>query len=142
MVNNASIILFLAEQFASEPQSPKPVPRYRLGSELCLPARLPSTGSYDFLLVHIIANVSQAFLQREASQAAPQAILRQLRHSPTPPSSPPPQLASDEPEDGSTRERRNSVSPSASPTSPTTPSSWSFSIPKFSSTKAWKEPQV
>lgn len=139
MVNNAPIILLLAEQFASGPPSPKPMPRHRLDSELCLPVRLPSTGSYDRLSPHIIANVSQAFLQREASQAAPKAVLRQLRRSPTPPSSPPP---SEEPEDSSTGERRNSVSQNASPTSPTTPSSWSFTIPKFGSTKTWKEPQV
>ncbi|KAH0840025.1 hypothetical protein J3R83DRAFT_988 [Lanmaoa asiatica] len=138
MVNNAPIILSLAEQLTSEPPSPKPLPRHRLGSELCLPVRLPSTGSYDCLSAYIIADVSQAFLQREATQAAPKAILRQLRRSPTPPSSPPPQPASEEPEDSSPR---NSISPSASPTSPTTPSSWSISIPKFSSPKTWKEPQ-
>ncbi|KAI9574582.1 hypothetical protein HD554DRAFT_2011948 [Boletus coccyginus] len=122
MVNNAPIILSLAEQLTPAPSSPKPVPRHRLDSELCLPVRLPST----------------AFLQREASQAGPKAVLRQLRRSPTPPSSPPP---SEVPEDSSTGERRNNVSQSASPTSPTTPSSWSFTIPKFGSTKTWKEPQ-
>lgn len=136
------MILSLAEQLSSAPPSPKPVPRHRLGSELCLLARLPSTGSYDRLSVHTITNISQAFLQREASQTAPKAILRQLRRSPTPPSSPPPHPASDEPEDSSTRERRDSISSSASLPSPTTPSSWSFSIPKFNSTKTWKEPQV
>lgn len=138
MVNNASLIHTLAEQLASEPSSPKPVPRPRQPSALCLPARLPSTGSYDYLLVYIIANVSQAFLQREASQAAPGAILRQLRRSPTPPSS----TTSDEPGDTLTRERRDSVSSTASPTSPTRPSSWIISIPKLSSSKSWKEPQV
>ncbi|KAF8558887.1 hypothetical protein OG21DRAFT_1474706 [Imleria badia] len=119
MVNNAPMILSLVQQLILEPPSPKPIPRHRFHSEPCLPARLPSS----------------AFLQREASQAAPKAIIRQLRRSPTPPTSPSP---SEEPEDG---ERRNSVSPSASPTSPTTPSSWSISIPNFSSTKTWKEPQ-
>lgn len=131
MVNNAPIVLSL-----SEPPTPKPIPRHRLNSELCLPVRLPSIGSYGRRSVHIIANVSQAFLQREASQAAPKAVLRQLRRSPTPPSTPPPP---DEPGDISTRESQDSVSPSASPT---TPSSWSISIPKFISGKTWKEPQV
>ncbi|KAG6378818.1 hypothetical protein JVT61DRAFT_13097 [Boletus reticuloceps] len=137
MVNNAPMILSLAKHLSSEPPLAKPIPRHRL-SELCLPVRLPSTGSYDSLSVHIIANVSQAFLQREANQAAPKAILRQLRRSPTPPPTPPPP---EEPEDNSISERRDSISPSASPTSPTTPSSWSIGIPNFSSTKTWKEPQ-
>jgi len=123
MVNNAPIVHRLAEQLTLEPPSPKPVPRHWVGSEPCLPARLPST----------------AFLQREASQAAPKAILRQLRRSPTPPSSPPPQLASEESEDGSTRERRDSVSSSASPTSPSTPLNWI--MPRSNSTRTWKEPQ-
>ena len=139
MMNNAPMVLFLAAQLSSEPPSPKPVPRRPLDSELCLPARLPSTGLYECLLVHIIANISQAFLQREASQAAPKAILRQLRRSPTPPSSPPP---SGEPGDIATYESQDSVSPSASPTAPTAPSKWSISLPKFSSAKTWKEPQV
>ncbi|KAG9317556.1 hypothetical protein JVU11DRAFT_1762 [Chiua virens] len=137
MLNNAPIILSLIEKLNSESPSLKPVPRNRLSSELCLPERLPSTGSYHHLSVYIVANVPRAFLQREACQAAPRAILQQLRRSPTPPSSPP----LDEETNGSTRERRDSVSSNASPTSPTTPSSWSFSIPKFSSTKTWKEPQ-
>ena len=139
MVNNASLILSLAEQLSSEPPSPKPTARHRVSSAVCLPARLPSTGSYLRLSLHIIANVSQAFLQREASQAAPKAILRQLRRSPTPPSSPPPP---EEPDESSTSERRNSITPSASPTSPTTPLSWSTGSPRLSSNNAWKEPQV
>ncbi|KIJ20172.1 hypothetical protein PAXINDRAFT_96426 [Paxillus involutus ATCC 200175] len=65
-------------------------------------------------------------------------MLRQLRRSPTPPSSPPPEV---EYEEGSpTTERRDSISPTASPpSSPTSSWSWSLSIPKLSST--WKEPQ-
>ncbi|KIK98762.1 hypothetical protein PAXRUDRAFT_823546 [Paxillus rubicundulus Ve08.2h10] len=122
MVNNASMILSLAEQLSSDPPNPRPTPRHRLSLEPCLPARLPST----------------AFLQREARQGALKAMLRQLRRSPTPPSSPPPEMESEE---GSpTLKRRDSISSTASPpSSPTTSWSWSLSIPKFSST--WKEPQ-
>ncbi|KAF9226468.1 hypothetical protein BS17DRAFT_775671 [Gyrodon lividus] len=136
MVNNASIILTLAEQLSSDPPSPKPTPRRRLSLEPCLVAGLPSTGLLPCYLLHAIANVSQAFLKREADQAASMAMLQQLRRSPTPPSS----LPSDEEPWGSpTHERQDSNSPTASPSSSTTPWSWSFSIPKSSS--SWKEPQ-
>ncbi|THV08644.1 hypothetical protein K435DRAFT_740905 [Dendrothele bispora CBS 962.96] len=60
------------------PSTPSQTPsRRRIASDPCLPERLPSN----------------SFLQREADQVAPKAILRQLRRSPTPPS--------DTPEDGS-----------------------------------------
>ncbi|KAL4075935.1 hypothetical protein J3A83DRAFT_4357072 [Scleroderma citrinum] len=121
MVNNAPIIQFLVQHgFDSQP-----LPRHQVKNEPCLPTRLPSTG----------------FLQREADQAAPKAILRQLRRSPTPPLSPPPGFEPDSTaHDGSDSQGRRS-----SPSSPTSPqsslSSSKFNILSQSLSKSWKEPQ-
>ncbi|KAH9947265.1 hypothetical protein B0H21DRAFT_692334 [Amylocystis lapponica] len=71
MVNNAALVLHLASQFsdAEHPPLHTHVPvRERVQSDPCLPVRLPST----------------AFLQREADQVAPKAMIRQLRRTPTP----------------------------------------------------------
>lgn len=85
-------------------------------SEPCLPERLPSSG----------------FIQREAEDLAPRAILRQLRRSPTP-------LTSDSESHPDTPQhgRRASVSSVASSSSPTAPKSPKISI----KTSSWKEPQ-
>lgn len=84
-----------------------------------------------------VSNVSQGFLQREADQTAPKAILRQLRRSPTPPLSPPPDF---EP-DSSTHDGSGLQSSVSSPTSPSSPST-KFNIPPTRFSASWKEPQV
>ncbi|GBE79139.1 hypothetical protein SCP_0203360 [Sparassis crispa] len=65
MVNNAPLILHLVRQLSDSEQSPEQPVRERIVSQPCLLARLPSV----------------AFLQREAEQLAPQAVMRELRHS-------------------------------------------------------------
>ncbi|KAG6335325.1 hypothetical protein ID866_3757 [Astraeus odoratus] len=121
MVNNAPIIQFLVEQ-ESRSTLLQPIPRGRVESGPCLPARLPSTG----------------FLQREADQTAPKTILRQLRRSPTPPLTPPPALDSEESDTG---QQRTSVSSPVSPSSPSTSSFKSVILPSSPASRAWKEPQ-
>jgi hypothetical protein len=87
MFNNSYIISTLD----AEVHYPVPKPRPCIVDRPCLPARLPSTGS--FLPFHhalasilVTMSVNQAFMQREGSQSAPKAILRELRRSPSPPS--------------------------------------------------------
>ncbi|KAF5387827.1 hypothetical protein D9615_000337 [Tricholomella constricta] len=88
----------------------------RVISHPCLPERLPSSG----------------FIQREAEDLAPRAILRQLRRSPTPTSS-----EHDGLPDTSEHDRRGSVSSVGSSSSVTSPIS-----PKVNTkTSVWKEPQ-
>ncbi|EGO00931.1 hypothetical protein SERLA73DRAFT_178937 [Serpula lacrymans var. lacrymans S7.3] len=120
-LNNAPIILSLAGQLDSQVVIQTPVPRQRDLTGPCLPSRLPSTG----------------FLEREAQQDAPKAVLRQLRRSPTPPQSP---TAEDEVTPPSPKQNDSASSPpSASPTQ----STFRFNFP-FKSAKpqgAWKEPQ-
>ncbi|KDQ07456.1 hypothetical protein BOTBODRAFT_192382 [Botryobasidium botryosum FD-172 SS1] len=67
MFNHAWLLAAL-DEYDGPPRPPIPE-RARLASEPFLPARLPTT----------------AFLEREATQNAPRAIIRQLRRSPTPP---------------------------------------------------------
>lgn len=87
-----------------------------------------------------VSYVSQGFLQREAGQTAPKAILRQLRRSPTPPLSPPPDFE----HDSSTHDGSDSQGLQSSVSSPTSPSSSStkFNIPPTRLSASWKEPQV
>ena len=84
-----------------------------------------------------VSNVSQGFLQREADQAAPKAILRQLRRSPTPPLSP----ISDFERDSSTYDGINSQGRQDNVSSPTSPST-SFNMSPTRISTSWKEPQV
>ncbi|KAH7887825.1 hypothetical protein F5I97DRAFT_1863107 [Phlebopus sp. FC_14] len=124
MVNNAPIISSLTEHLGSQSSLPKPTPRHRLLSEPCLPARLPST----------------AFLQREANQTAPMAVLSQLRRSPRP-SSPSLNRDPDDHECSPKRDRRESTSSTVSSSSPTS-LFVKLGIQKSGpSSKAWKEPQ-
>ncbi|KAG2118836.1 uncharacterized protein F5147DRAFT_667016 [Suillus discolor] len=120
MVNNASLILSIVDRF-SPSLAQRSVARARVSSDPCLPARLPTTG----------------FLQREAEQNAPRAVLRQLRRSPTPPS--PTTEYHDATEDTPPHvERRGSVSSESDQTS-STRSLFSFSRSQPSG--GWKEPQ-
>ncbi|KAK7470743.1 hypothetical protein VKT23_002163 [Stygiomarasmius scandens] len=79
---------FIVDVVGSSSNSPT---RKRIASDPCLPERLPSN----------------SFLQREAEQVAPKAILRQLRRSPTPPLESPEDQEDDESqtETAHTRER-------------------------------------
>ncbi|KAG2047418.1 hypothetical protein BDR06DRAFT_1030861 [Suillus hirtellus] len=120
MVNNASLILSIVDHFSPN-LAQRSVARARVSSDPCLPARLPTTG----------------FLQREAEQNAPRAVLRQLRRSPTPPS--PTTEYHDAPEDIPPHvEIRGSVSSESDQTS-STRSLFSFSRSQPSG--GWKEPQ-
>lgn len=120
MVNNASLILSIVDCFSPN-LAQRSVARARVSSDPCLPARLPTTG----------------FLQREAEQNAPRAVLRQLRRSPTPPS--PTTEYHDATEDAPPHvERRGSVSSESDQTS-STRSLFSFSRSQPSG--GWKEPQ-
>ncbi|KAG1833047.1 hypothetical protein EV424DRAFT_1533185 [Suillus variegatus] len=120
MVNNASLILSIVDHFSPN-LAQRSVARARVSSDPCLPARLPTTG----------------FLQREAEQNAPRAVLRRLRRSPTPPS--PTTEYHDATEDTPPHvERRDSVSSESDQTS-STRSLFSFSRSQPSG--GWKEPQ-
>ncbi|KAK0468307.1 uncharacterized protein EV420DRAFT_1503720 [Desarmillaria tabescens] len=84
--NNAAIIEVIGRNLDSTLACRRA--RRRVTSDPCLPERLPST----------------AFLQREAESVAPNEILRQLRRTPSPSSSPPAE------DDGFTHTRSSSVS--------------------------------
>ncbi|KAG7449270.1 uncharacterized protein BT62DRAFT_945391 [Guyanagaster necrorhizus] len=71
VLNNAAIVEVIGRNLDSTPARRRV--RRRVTSDPCLPERLPSS----------------AFLLREAESVAPNEILRQLRRSPSPPSSPP-----------------------------------------------------
>ncbi|KAJ3883235.1 hypothetical protein F5051DRAFT_392397 [Lentinula edodes] len=116
--NHESIIESIGNQLNDNTTSRTSPKRQRLPSSLCLPDRLPNS----------------SFIQREAEMAAPRAILRQLRRSPTPPSE-----ADDlDSEDG--RHTRNPSSASTESTSPSaSPSRSSLETQRINS--AWKEPQ-
>lgn len=120
MVNNASVILSIVERFSPD-FAQRSVTRARVSPDPCLPARLPTTG----------------FLQREAEQNAPKAVLRQLRRSPTPPS--PTTEYHDATEDTQSHTgRRGSVSSESDQTSPTRSL---FTISRSQPSGGWKEPQ-
>lgn len=120
MVNNASIILSIVDRFSPD-FAQRSVTRARVSPDPCLPARLPATG----------------FLQREAEQNAPKAVLRQLRRSPTPPS--PTTEYHDATEDTQPHVgRRGSVSSDSDKTSPT---GSLFTFPRSQPSGGWKEPQ-
>ncbi|KAJ3922819.1 hypothetical protein F5877DRAFT_32964 [Lentinula edodes] len=116
--NHESIIESIGSQLNDNTTSRTSPKRQRLPSSLCLPDRLPNS----------------SFIQREAEMAAPRAILRQLRRSPSPPSE-----ADDlDSEDG--RHTRNPSSVSTESTSPSaSPSRSSLETQRINS--AWKEPQ-
>ncbi|KAJ4481440.1 hypothetical protein C8J55DRAFT_511734 [Lentinula edodes] len=116
--NHESIIESIGNQLNDNTTSRTSPKRQRLPSSLCLPDRLPNS----------------SFIQREAEMAAPRAILRQLRRSPSPPSE-----ADDlDSEDG--RHTRNPSSASTESTSPSaSPSRSSLETQRINS--AWKEPQ-
>lgn len=120
MVNNASVILSIVERFSPD-FAQRSVTRARVSPDPCLPARLPTT----------------SFLQREAEQNAPKAVLRQLRRSPTPPS--PTTEYHDATEDIQPHTgRRGSVSSESDQTSPTRSL---FTISRSQPSGGWKEPQ-
>ncbi|KAK0206499.1 hypothetical protein DFS33DRAFT_1372790 [Desarmillaria ectypa] len=115
-LNNATIIEVIGRNIDSTQACRRA--RRRVTSDPCLPERLPST----------------AFLQREAESVAPNEILRQLRRSPSPPSSPP------EEDNGFTHTRSSSVRSTASA------SVQSSAKYKSADTQglgvSWKEPQL
>ena len=110
MYNNAFVLDKLGEQPKRTPHR-GPTPRKRVRSSPCLPQRLPSRG------VQIADSRSPSshsrfphvgVLERDAQEEIPWLMIRQLRHSP----SPPPESASEE-----------TISEPTTPTSPTTPRS-------------------
>ncbi|KZT12711.1 uncharacterized protein LAESUDRAFT_12495 [Laetiporus sulphureus 93-53] len=149
MVNNAHLIQSLLRQLQQSESDPSSsmVVRERVQSEPCLLARLPST----------------AFIQREAEQLAPKAIIKQLRH--TPPSSPELDAASPLPEESiegeveeeqpvpqTPQEEETIPSPSRAKSLSSVLSSISLPSPNFSlrrssrsvastGTRPWKEPE-
>ncbi|KAG2146741.1 hypothetical protein DEU56DRAFT_786157 [Suillus clintonianus] len=121
MVNNAPVIFSIVDRLGPD-FAQRSVTRARVSPDPCLPARLPTTG----------------FLQREAEQNAPKAVLRQLRRSPTPPS--PTAEYHDATEDTSTHAgRRDSISSGSDQTSPTLALVGTSSRSQTSG--GWKEPQ-
>lgn len=68
MFNNAHVLTSIAARLDSPERSPSPPRREKVPQDLCLPARLPSTG----------------FLEREAEILAPREMIRQLRRTPSP----------------------------------------------------------
>ncbi|KAG1755791.1 hypothetical protein EDB19DRAFT_1662983 [Suillus lakei] len=120
MVNNAPVILSIVDRLSPD-FSQRSVTRTRVSPNPCLPARLPTTG----------------FLQREAEQNAPKAVLKQLRRSPTPPS--PTTEHHEATEDTSPHVgRRGSVSSDSDQTSPTRTL---FTFSRSQPSGGWKEPQ-
>ncbi|KAG6857351.1 hypothetical protein H0H87_005654 [Tephrocybe sp. NHM501043] len=110
-MNNSPIVQALGKRLDNNSSAA----RGRVTSDPCLPERLPSIG----------------FIQREANDLAPKAIIRQLRRSPTPPS-PASDIHTDVPE----RSRRASQSSEASSASaPRSPKVLANRI------TAWTEPQ-
>ncbi|KAJ3766366.1 hypothetical protein FB446DRAFT_758223 [Lentinula raphanica] len=99
-----------------------PNPRKSHPSDPCLPDRLPNT----------------SFIQREAEQVAPRAILRQLRRSPSPESD----NDDDDGDDGAHSRSPSSASTqlSSPPNSPSQ-SNHHHPQPNPKSNPAWKEPQ-
>ncbi|KAJ3764166.1 hypothetical protein EV360DRAFT_91437 [Lentinula raphanica] len=121
MFNYSPIIEYLG----NSPPPNSPLPRKSHPSNPCLPDRLPNT----------------SFIQREAEQVAPKAILRQLRRSPSPLSSPDADADDDDSQDGG-----HSRSPSSASTQLTSPPSSPSQSNHHSqlnskSSSAWKEPQ-
>ncbi|KAJ3820149.1 hypothetical protein F5880DRAFT_1590253 [Lentinula raphanica] len=98
-----------------------PHPRKSHPSDPCLPDRLPNT----------------SFIQREAEQVAPKAILRQLRRSPSPEAD-----NDDDGDDGAHSRSPSSASTqlSSPPNSPSQ-SNHHHPQPNLKSKPAWKEPQ-
>ncbi|OJA16993.1 hypothetical protein AZE42_00578 [Rhizopogon vesiculosus] len=120
MVNNAPTILSIVDRLSLD-FGQRPMARAPVSSEPCLPARLPTTG----------------FLQREAEQNAPRAVLRQLRRSPTPPLI---TECNDATEHTSSHlGRRDSVSSSTDQSSPTQASAGM--VARSQPLGGWKEPQ-
>ncbi|KAJ3811922.1 hypothetical protein F5876DRAFT_88015 [Lentinula aff. lateritia] len=116
--NHESIIESIRNQLNDNTTSRTSPKRQRLPSSLCLPDRLPNS----------------SFIHREAEMAAPRAILRQLRRSPSPPSE------ADDLDSEDERHTRNPSSASTESTSPSTsPSRYSLETQRIN--LAWKEPQ-
>lgn len=111
-----------------------PTPRRRVISEPCLPERLPSNSMSVFAMLVILFILHQGFMEREATQSAPKAVLRQLRRSPTPPS-PESDARYDEVPPRTRRASVSSVISSLSPKSIESPT-------KDIRTSTWAEPQV
>ncbi|RDB22675.1 hypothetical protein Hypma_010292 [Hypsizygus marmoreus] len=118
-INNAPVLQELSKHLDGRPDTLYvPDVRKRVRSDPCLPERLPTSG----------------FLQREAEELAPKAILRQLRRSPTPTSDDEAGLFPDQ----SGHARRASMSSVASSSSiKSTPKSPDYN----NAMSAWKEPQ-
>ncbi|KAH8118437.1 hypothetical protein DFH11DRAFT_1686607 [Phellopilus nigrolimitatus] len=100
--------------------SRKSQPRRNLCSDPCLLSRLPSS----------------SFIQREGERSGPREILRQLRRSPSPPSSP---HVEEEVSHG--RERRASTSSSIASEGSSSRKAWFSPKAAKSATGPWKEPQ-
>lgn len=122
MVNNASVILSIVDRLGPD-FAQRSATRARISPDPCLPARLPTTG----------------FLQREAEQNAPKAVLRQLRRSPTPPLSPTTECHDVTDDTPPHPGRRDSVSSNPDQSSPTRALAGIFSRSQPSG--SWKEPQ-
>ncbi|KAJ4466506.1 hypothetical protein J3R30DRAFT_2268970 [Lentinula aciculospora] len=120
--NHESIIESLGKHLDNNSISRTSPKRQCLPSSLCLPVRLPNS----------------SFIQREAELAAPKAILRQLRRSPSPPLSETDDLDSEG--GGHARTLSSASTEFASPSSSPSQSNYkSNNTEKLSS--SWKEPQ-
>ncbi|KAE9410384.1 hypothetical protein BT96DRAFT_1011935 [Gymnopus androsaceus JB14] len=117
--NNAPMIDFLGKRLDSAGSSFTSPKRKRVDSDPILPDRLPNT----------------SFIQREAEIAAPKAILRQLRRSPSPPLS-----ADSSQEDGHSRRDSSASEPMSPSTSPSQIKQQQMDLQKINA--AWKEPQA
>lgn len=86
MYNNAHILTSLAARFESPERSPSPPQRARIQSELCLPARLPTTGASATAVVssRMLTFGILGFIEREAEILAPREVIRQLIRTPSP----------------------------------------------------------
>lgn len=128
-LNNASLVEAIARQY----ESPRPlhgaIPRRRVTSDPTLPERLPNSGqSFKFRPVSSVS-YNQAFIQREADDIAPGAILRQVRRA----------AVAKSPEPTSPRQDPRSSESSRSSSFQTFRKSF---IRKSSEDGVWRDPQV
>ncbi|KZT24459.1 hypothetical protein NEOLEDRAFT_1067160 [Neolentinus lepideus HHB14362 ss-1] len=121
-MNYTPILSYLFLQL-DQPPDHSPVPKDRLQSNPCLPARLPSL----------------AFIQRDAERETPLAFIRQLRRSPSPIEIQP-EESSDKAD--SPRTRKSSTASTSSPSDSPTKRRMSFFANSTSKSKApWKDPE-
>lgn len=132
--NNESVVQLLGNLLDNSSPEAQPQPRRRLLSNPVLTERLPNSGrSYSSIQQIVLLIQFLAFIEREASDGAPSAMLRQLRRSPPPHE----QDSRQSPDSEHRRQRTKSDASESTLRSPSSPTK----IIKYDN-KSWKEPQV